>query len=141
MPGILDTRPIEDVLNDMKRVKIALHQCQSKGEDLLAHFKQAQSILERASKNLGVGVFELPEDVAQAMAKGAVDFTQPNGQSKDKVVAYFSKIMEQLQMAAREGFAQGVSKTLNLPEHMLSTTHLNEDNDLAEPVNRKAHKP
>lgn len=114
LPALNETQALASILSEAQRISVFLNTCRAQSIVLNGQFEGVQSLLEKASKALGFNAFELPADVAEALAEGAVLSHEPGG-SRDKVVAYFDTLKEQIQVAARKGYVHAMETNLDLP--------------------------
>lgn len=114
VPQIEETRQIQNILDETARISTFLNGCRAQSMVLKDQFENIHNLLEKASSALGYDEFKLPEDVATALAEGAVLSHGVDG-SREKVVAHFEKMIEQIQISARKGYINAMEKNLNLP--------------------------
>lgn len=113
-PALEDTQALTSILSETHRIATFLNGCRAQSTLLNEQFEGVQRLLEKASKALGFNAFELPVDVAEALAEGAV-LSHEAGGSRDKVIAYFDTLKEQIQIAARKGYVHAMESNLDLP--------------------------
>lgn len=143
LPEVQDTSTLTQWCQEAERAITFINACKAQAAVLNQKFDGVQTILENASKSLGFDAFQLPADVAKNLARDAVLSFESGSESEsqEKVVAYFSRIQEQIQLAARKGFLQGMENTLDLPQSFFDHTPAQAAGDESARIAKRPPRP